>query len=110
MYVCLDVKELTSSFDLNEAVILTMLNQLEQSGPYFRVDSILPRSIGLRFHKESLEELAQNDKFFQHVLNVEPTSCQGVHRVSLIDLANEIGVKPYQVPRILYAIQNNGLN
>lgn len=44
------------------------------------------------------------------MLNVEPTSCQGVHRVSLIDLANEIGVKPYQVPRILYAIQNNGNN
>jgi hypothetical protein len=64
LYVALDIKETTSSFDLKEEVILTMLNQLEKSNDYFRVDSILPRSVALRFHKQALDELAEDDKFF----------------------------------------------
>ena len=75
LYVTLDVKDLSTNFDLKEEVVLTMLNQLEHTGPYFRVDSILPRSIGLRFHKTPLEELAQNDKFFQAVVRLEPKIC-----------------------------------
>jgi hypothetical protein len=59
MYVAIDTKELTNMLDLKKEVVMTMLNQLEQvEGSFFRVDSILPASIGLRFHKKSVEELA----------------------------------------------------
>lgn len=39
---------------------------------------------------------------------MEPKANQGVHRVNMIDLALELNIKPYQVPRILYAIQHDG--
>ena len=48
--------------DLKKEVILTMLNQLEQvEGSFFRVESILPASVALRFHSKPLEELSQED-------------------------------------------------
>lgn len=41
-----------------------MLNQLEQiEGSFYKVESILPAYITLRFHKAPLEELAKSDKF-----------------------------------------------
>lgn len=53
IYVAIDTKDLTSMLDLKKEVVMTMLNQLEQvEGGFFRVDSILPASIGLRFHKK----------------------------------------------------------
>jgi hypothetical protein len=59
MYSAINVKELLSSLDLKKEIVLTMLNQLEKvSNNFFRVDSVLPASIGLRFHKAPLEELA----------------------------------------------------
>lgn len=95
-YVALDVKELINTLDLKKEVLLTMLNQLESVGPYFVVNSIMPRSVGLRFHKASMEELAEGgEKFFQAVARLEPKAHLGVHRVSLIDLAHELDVKPY---------------
>lgn len=58
LYVALDCKEMTSQLDLRKEVIMTMLNQLEQvDGAFFRVDSVLPNSIGIRFHARSLEDL-----------------------------------------------------
>ena len=45
--------------DLKKEVILTMLNQLEQvENKFFRVESILPAFVMLRFHSMSLEECA----------------------------------------------------
>lgn len=65
MYICLDTKELCNMLDLKKEVILTMLNQLEKvDGKFFRVESILPAFVQVRFHKKSLEELADTDRFF----------------------------------------------
>ena len=65
MYVCLDTKVMANMLDLKKEVILTMLNQLEQvDGRFFKVESILPAFIQLRFHNQPLEELAETDKFF----------------------------------------------
>jgi len=60
---------------LKKEVILTMLNQLEQvPGKFFKVESILPAFVTVRFHKKSLEELAQSDRFFRafHTLTGKP--------------------------------------
>ena len=65
-----------------------MLNQLEQvPGSFFRVNSILPASVGLRLHKGSLEELAKTDNFFKSFAATNPKSYQGVYRISTIRLA-----------------------
>ena len=65
MYICLDTKEMVNLLDLKKEVILTMLNQLEQvEGRFFRVESILPAEVSLRFHNKPLEELAETDRFF----------------------------------------------
>ena len=59
MYICLDTKEMMNLLDLKKEVILTMLNQLEQvEGRFFRVESILPAFVSIRFHTKPLEELA----------------------------------------------------
>ena len=55
-----------------------------------------------------MEELALTDNFFKAFLASDPKPYQGVQRVSCIRLAQELGVKPYNVPRILFAIQHNG--
>lgn len=65
LYICLETKELANMLDLKKEVILTMLNQLEQvEGSFFRVESILPAFVTVRFHNKPLEELAKNDRFF----------------------------------------------
>lgn len=70
LYVSLDVKSLLRDLDLKKEVVLTMLNQLEklQEGKnFFRVDSILPVGVQLRFHSKPLEELAKtsNNPFYK---------------------------------------------
>ena len=66
LYVCLDAKEMVNMLDLKKEVILTMLNQLEQvEGRFFRVESILPAFVQLRFHKRTLEDLAETERFFK---------------------------------------------
>jgi hypothetical protein len=41
-------------------------------GAFFRVDSILPASIGMRFHKKTIEELAAESKIFKAILSLSP--------------------------------------
>ena len=69
LYVSLNVKDLLATLDLKKEVVLTMLNQLEKldsTKSFFRVDSVLPNSIQMRFHTKSLDELANgNNKFYQ---------------------------------------------
>ena len=109
MYICLDTKEMMNLLDLKKEVILTMLNQLEQvEGRFFRVESILPAFVTIRFHNKPLEELAQVDKFFSVFAALTGKPHQGVYRASLTKLATALGVKPYNIPRILYGIQHNG--
>lgn len=60
LYVALDVKSLLHNLDLKKEVVLTMLNQLEkleEGRNFFRVDSILPIGVQMRFHSKSLEQL-----------------------------------------------------
>jgi len=105
MYIALECKELLTLLDLKKEVVMTMLNQLEQvEGSFFRVDSILPASIGIRFHKQTLEELAVTDKFFRCVLSLSPKAHQGVYRIQTVKIAQALGCKPYNIPRILYQI------
>jgi len=42
---------------------------------FFRVDSILPASIGLRFHKRPLEELAEESNLFRSIFKLAPKPC-----------------------------------
>lgn len=43
-----------------------MLNQLEQvEGSFFKVSCKIPAFFGVRFHKETLEELQETDSFFK---------------------------------------------
>ena len=92
--------------DLKKEVVLTMLNQLEKledGKSFFRVDSILPLGVQMRFHSKPPEELAKNNKFYSAFLAVA-NNRQGVYRCNLLDLAAELGVKPYHVPKTLYAL------
>lgn len=85
---------------------MTMLNQLEKiDDSFFRVVGILPASIGLRFHKDTLENLAASgDRFFKAVADLEPKAFQGIYRLSLLSLADKLNCKPYNVPKLLYSI------
>ena len=103
MYLAIDTKDLTNMLDLKKEVVMTMLNQLEQvEGNFFRVDSILPASIGMRFHKNTIEELAEESKIFKAILSLTPKAHQGVYRFQTVELAEVTGLKPYNIPRILY--------
>ena len=109
MYICLDTKEMQNMLDLKKEVILTMLNQLEQvEGSFFKVESILPAFVQLRFLKTPLEQLAEKDRFFKVFQQLAGKPKTGCYRASLTDLAVHLGCKPYNVPRILYSIQHNG--
>ena len=68
LYVFLNAKELCQQLDLKKEVILTMLNSLEKidkSKAFFKLESILPASVGIRFHKTPYQELVKKDKFIK---------------------------------------------
>lgn len=109
LYVSLPVKAFLRQLDLKKEVVLTMLNQLEklpQGKSFFRVDSILPIGVQLRFHSKPLEELAKTKEFYQAFSKVA-SNRQGVYRCNMLDLAEELGVKPYNIPKILYSMQHH---
>ena len=62
----------------------------------------------MRFHSKSLDELADSGKEFYRVFREIATSRQGIYRCNLIELARKLGVKPYNVPKMLYGIQHGG--
>lgn len=105
MYIAIDTKDLMNQLDLKKEIVLTMLNQLEKvEGSFFRVDSVLPAFLGIRFHKAPIEELAEESKLFAAILSLCPKPHMGVHRVQTIKLAQKMGLKPYNIPRILYQV------
>jgi len=61
----------------------------------------------MRFHETPLEELIKTNKFYASFYKVA-TNRQGIFRCNLLHLAEELGVKPYNVPKILYGMQHNG--
>ena len=89
MYVAMNVKELLKTLDLKKEVVLTMLNQMEklpEDKAFFRIDSVLPSSVQMRFHSKSLEELAKGSKFYNAFLE-NATSRQGIYRCDVVKLA-----------------------
>ena len=60
----------------------------------------------MRFHSKPLEELAKTNKFYKTFLSVA-TNRQGIFRCNLLELAQELKVKPYNIPKILYGMQHN---
>lgn len=78
-----------------------------------RVDSILPIGITMRFFKMQLDELAERESDLPRERQIYSsfqrlaTSKDGVYRCNLLDLAKQLGVKPYSIPRMLYQLQHN---
>ena len=77
-----------------------------------RVDSILPIGVTMRFYKKQLDELAERESEKPRQSQVytclqKLATCKdGVFRCNLLELAKELGVKPYTVPRMLYQLQH----
>lgn len=61
----------------------------------------------MRFHQTPLTELAQTDKFYAAFEELAQNR-QGIYRCKLLDLAEKLEVKPYNIPKILYGKQHNG--
>jgi len=109
LYAFLNIKELTHVLDLKKEVILTMLHQLERlpdGKKFFKLESILPYSVSVRFHKSAPEELAKSSELIAALLPISKV-CQGVYNCSLPDLAYKIGVSPFGIPKMLYQLQNS---
>lgn len=73
LYVFLNAKELCQQLDLKKEVILTMLNSLEKIDPsksFFKLESMLPAYIGMRFHKSKPEELSKTNKFIRQFMEI----------------------------------------
>ena len=75
-YIAISTKELINKLDMQKKeIIMTMLNQLEKvDNSFFRVDSILPASLGIRFHRRSLDELAEENNLFRAIYSLAPKS------------------------------------
>jgi len=59
--------------DLKKEVVLTMLNSLEKLSPekkFFKLEGILPERIGLRFHRKTPEEMAEENSFIKKFLEI----------------------------------------
>lgn len=115
LFVAIGVKGLLTALDLKKEVVSTMLNQLEKlkgEKKFMRVDSILPVGVTLRFYKKQLDELAEREAGLPRSSQIYTcfqklaTSRDGVYRCDLLDLAKELGVKPYTVPKLLYQLQH----
>lgn len=61
----------------------------------------------MRFHSTPLGELAKTDKFFAAFEEIAQNR-QGVFRCNLLELAEKLNVKPYNIPKILYGMQHSG--
>lgn len=108
MYVFLDVKQTCKQLDLKKEVILTMLNCLEKlPNSFFKLEGILPEKIGIRFHASSPDHLAEKNEFIAKYLE-HAKSHGGVWGASISNLAYELGMNPFHIPRVLFNLQNNG--
>jgi hypothetical protein len=61
----------------------------------------------MRFHSKPLEELAETDDFYKTFYSIA-SNRQGIFRCNLIELANKLGIKPYDVPKVMYSMQHSG--
>jgi len=67
--------------------------------------------VQIRFFKDQKELLndSPNAKFYKDFFEVA-VSRQGNYRCNLLKLAEKLSVKPFTVPKLLYAIQHSGLD
>lgn len=108
MHLFIDVKELTTSLDLKREVIMTMLNSLEKLGDnkrFFKFEGVLPSSVGVRFHRSKPQELAEKEPFIKSYLK-HAKEHQGVYRCSIGQIALELDISPFHIPKILYGLQS----
>jgi hypothetical protein len=64
---------MTHLLDLKKEVILTMLNSLEKldnNKSFFKLESLLPASMGIRFHNSRPEDLAETNPFIKACFEV----------------------------------------
>lgn len=50
--------------------MLHSLEKLEGGKGFFKLESMLPSSVGLRFHKTPAEEMAETNPFIREVLKI----------------------------------------
>ena len=62
----------------------------------------------MRFHSKSLDHLAENGNQLYKAFKDIASARAGIYRCNLIELARELGVKPYNVPKMLYSLQHGG--
>jgi hypothetical protein len=94
--------------DLKREVVMTMLNSLEklpEGKRFFRFEGVLPSSIGVRFHRNKHQDVAEMEPFIEAYMRLAKEH-QGVYRCSLQALAFELGISPFHIPKILYALQS----
>lgn len=97
LYAFLNVSEITKDLDLKKEVILTMLHQMEKlkdNKSFFKLESILPYSISVRFHKSSPEELAEDNDFIKALIK-HGKPFKGIYNCSLPEVAYELKVSPF---------------
>ena len=73
LYAFVNVKETCSTLDLKKEVILTMINSLEKSDKFksfFKLEGMLPASVGLRFHNEKPEVIAKENDLVRAILEL----------------------------------------
>nr|AEV53961.1 RecQ-like protein [Stylonychia lemnae] len=108
VYLFLDIKDTLEMLDLKKEVVLTMLNSLEKltdEKKFFRLEGILPEKIGLRFHNKRPEQMAKDNSFIRKFMEIAKEH-QGVYNVSTQRLAYELNMNPFQIPKILFSLQN----
>lgn len=95
--------------DLKREVVLTMLNSLEklpEEKRFMKLEGVLPEKIGVRFHALRPEEMAEKNDFIRKYLSIAK-EYSGVYSVSTQKLAYELNMNPFQIPKILFALQNS---
>jgi len=107
LYVFLNVKELTQTLDLKKEIVITMLNQLEKlEHCFFSLKGNLAYNMTIRFHKSTPEDLAEKSNFIAAFLEIAKC-CGGVYSCSVPHLAYNLKMDPFQIPKILYSLQNS---
>ena len=74
-----------------------MLNQLEKihlNDSFFKLESILPYSVSLRFHKSSPAKLAEQDETIAAILSIAK-EFKGVYNCPLPLLAYMLKITPF---------------
>lgn len=83
-----------------------MLNQLENQG-FYKLHSNLHIGLTLRFHSKTLETLlTESNAEFYNAFAKHSKERDGVHRCNMLDIAKELGLKPYKLTRLLYQLQH----